>query len=132
MMTEYTLEMLERCRSFVERSEAFDATPEMMRLTLHIVGRALLTTDLTNQADSIGLNMAIANGRFGQADIGMLDGSRRSAFAHKSQARLYHNNCCVESPSMLAKILSTNRMTERSRHPNQSEQEEWTCAQQRR
>ena len=88
MMTEYTLEMLERCRSFVERSEAFDATPEMMRLTLHIVGRALLTMDLTNQADSIGLNMAIANGRFGQADIGMLDGSRRSAFAHKSQARL--------------------------------------------
>ena len=132
MMTEYTLEMLERCRSFVERSEAFDATPEMMRLTLHIVGRALLTMDLTNQADSIGLNMAIANGRFGQADIGMLDGSRRSAFAHKSQARLYHNNCCVESPSMLAKILSTNRMTERSRHPNQSEQEEWKCAQQRR
>ena len=116
----------------MERSEAFDATPEMMRLTLHIVGRALLTMDLTNQADSIGLNMAIANGRFGQADIGMLDGSRRSAFAHKSQALSYHNNCCVESPSMLAKILSTNRMTERSRHPNQSEQEEWTCAQQRR
>jgi cytochrome P450 len=72
MMTECTLEMLERWQSLAERGEAFDATAEMMRLTLHIVGRALLTMDLTSQADSIGRNMAIANERFGQADIGML------------------------------------------------------------
>jgi cytochrome P450 len=63
MMTECTPEMLERWRSFARRNEAFDATAEMMRLTLHIVGGALLTMDLTNQADSIGRNMAIANGR---------------------------------------------------------------------
>ncbi|HTR62534.1 MAG TPA: cytochrome P450, partial [Candidatus Binataceae bacterium] len=72
MMTDCALEMLERWRGFADRDEAFDATAEMMRLTLHIVGRALLTMDLTTQADSIGRNMTIANERFGHADIGML------------------------------------------------------------
>ena len=72
MMTDCTLGMLERWRGFAERSEAFDVTAEMMRLTLHIVGRALLTMDLTRQADSISRNMTIANERFGNGDIGML------------------------------------------------------------
>ena len=44
----------------------------MMRLTLHIVGRALLTMDLTAQADQIGRNMTIANEAFAEFDLGTL------------------------------------------------------------
>jgi cytochrome P450 len=72
MMTDCTLEMLERWRGLADRNETFDVTTEMMHLTLHIVGRALLTMDLTSQAASIGRNMTTANERFGKADIGML------------------------------------------------------------
>ena len=70
MMTDCALEMLERWRGFADRGEAFDATPEMMRLTLQIVGRALLTLDLTGQADTIGRNMTLANEHMGQAGLG--------------------------------------------------------------
>ncbi len=53
MMTECAGEMLERWAAYAATSgEAFDATPEMMRLTLQIVGRALLTMDLTSHAGS--------------------------------------------------------------------------------
>ena len=54
-------EMLERWEPRATSGEAFDVTAEMMRLTLHIVGRALLTMDLTGHADRIGHNMTIAN-----------------------------------------------------------------------
>src|ERR1700719_1638044 len=50
MMTDCTAEMLDRWNGRAESGEAFDATSEMMRLTLHIVGRALLTMDLTSHA----------------------------------------------------------------------------------
>jgi cytochrome P450 len=69
MMAECTLEMLDRWSRRAERLEAFDVAPEMMRLTLKIVGRALLSIDLTAQADVIGRNMTIANERFG--DMGL-------------------------------------------------------------
>jgi cytochrome P450 len=46
--------------------------PEMMRFTLQIVGRALLTMDLTGQADEISHSMTIANEKFGGFDLGML------------------------------------------------------------
>ncbi len=72
MMTECALEMLDRWRDSAEPQEAFDVTSEMMRLTLQIVGRALLTMDLTKQADVIGHNMTIANERFGDMDLGSL------------------------------------------------------------
>jgi cytochrome P450 len=72
MMTDCTLAMLDRWRGYVEAREPFDVVPEMMRLTLEIVGRALLTMDLTGQADVIGRNMTIANERFGEFDLASL------------------------------------------------------------
>jgi cytochrome P450 len=69
LMTECTLEMLDRWRRRAQQQEAFDVAQEMMRLTLHIVGRALLSMDLTAQADVIGRNMTIANEGFG--DMGL-------------------------------------------------------------
>ncbi len=72
MMTDCTLGMLDRWSGIAGRHEPIDVTSEMMRLTLEIVGRALLTMDLTSQADTIGRAMTIANERFGQFDIGMM------------------------------------------------------------
>ena len=72
MMTDCTLGMLDRWSAIARRQEPVDVTSEMMRLTLEIVGRALLTMDLTSQADTIGREMTIANERFGQFDIGMM------------------------------------------------------------
>jgi cytochrome P450 len=69
LMTECTLEMLDRWRRRAQQQEVFDVAQEMMRLTLHIVGRALLSMDLTAQADVIGRNMTIANEGFG--DMGL-------------------------------------------------------------
>jgi cytochrome P450 len=69
LMAESTLEMLDRWRARADRRETFDVAHEMMRLTLQIVGRALLSMDLTAQADVIGRNMTIANERFG--DMGL-------------------------------------------------------------
>jgi cytochrome P450 len=71
-MTDCTLGMLDRWSGIAGRHEPVDVTSEMMRLTLEIVGRALLTMDLTSQADTIGRTMTTANERFGQFDIGML------------------------------------------------------------
>ncbi len=72
MMTDCTLGMLDRWSGIAGRHEPIDVTSEMMRLTLEIVGRALLTMDLTSQAYTIGRAMTIANERFGQFDIGMM------------------------------------------------------------
>jgi cytochrome P450 len=69
LMTDSTLEILERWRGRAERGEVFDIAPEMMRLTLRIVGLALLSMDLTAQADEIGRNMTIANERFGEMGL---------------------------------------------------------------
>jgi cytochrome P450 len=69
MMSDCALQMVEQWRGLAERREVFDVAPEMMRLTLQIVGRALLTMDLTAQADVIGRNMTIANEHFGQAGL---------------------------------------------------------------
>lgn len=72
MMTDCALSMLNRWDRIVRRHEAVDVTGEMMHLTLEIVGRALLTMDLTDRADTIGRAMTIANERFGQFDVGMI------------------------------------------------------------
>ncbi len=72
MMAECSAEMLERWEPRAKSGEAFDATAEMMRLTLQIVGRALLTMDLTTHADRIGRDMTIANERFAEFDLGTL------------------------------------------------------------
>ena len=71
MMAECAGAMLERWDARATSGEAFDAMSEMMRLTLQIVGRALLTMDLTTHADQIGRNMTITNERFAEFDIGM-------------------------------------------------------------
>jgi cytochrome P450 len=69
LMAECTLQMLDRWRRRAEQQEPFDVVPEMMRLTLQIVGRALLSMDLTAQTDLIGRNMTIANERLGSAPM---------------------------------------------------------------
>ncbi|MBV8774571.1 MAG: cytochrome P450 [Deltaproteobacteria bacterium] len=69
LMAECTIAMLDGWRGRGERGEVFDVAPEMMRLTLQIVGRALLSMDLTAQADDIGRNMTIANERFGNMGL---------------------------------------------------------------
>jgi cytochrome P450 len=69
MMTECTADMLERWNGRAESGEAFDVVTEMMRLTLHIVGRALLTMDLVGHADQIGRDMTISNEYFATFDL---------------------------------------------------------------
>jgi cytochrome P450 len=72
MMTECTGEMLERWSGRAQSGEAFDVVSEMMRLTLHIVGRALLTMDLTSHADQVGRNMTIANESLSEFNLSTL------------------------------------------------------------
>jgi cytochrome P450 len=72
IMAERTLQMLNRWRTIAENRTPIDVTVEMMHLTLDIVGRALLTMDLTDQADAIGHDLTIANERFGSMDLGTL------------------------------------------------------------
>jgi cytochrome P450 len=69
LMVDCTAEMLDQWKERAEQRKPFDVAPEMMRLTLQIVGRALLSMDLTGHADVIGRNMTIANERFG--DMGL-------------------------------------------------------------
>ncbi len=72
IMTECAGDMLDRWSGRAETAEPFDVAPEMMKLTLQIVGRALFTMDLTSQADKIGRCLTIANERFGEFDLAML------------------------------------------------------------
>jgi cytochrome P450 len=65
LTAECTTEMLDQWRSRAEQQETFDVAADMMRLTLQIIGRALLSMDLTERADSIGHNTAIANQHLG-------------------------------------------------------------------
>ena len=73
LMADCTLEMLDRWRGCAAQQQPLDVVAEMMRLTLQIVGRALLSMDLTTEAEVIGRNMTMANERF--AEMGL------SAFA---------------------------------------------------
>ena len=59
MMTEETLLMMERWRRF-EPQEPFDLLPEMMRLTLTVVGRSLFSKDIGGEADKIGAALTFA------------------------------------------------------------------------
>ncbi|HJU12823.1 MAG TPA: cytochrome P450 [Candidatus Binataceae bacterium] len=69
IMAQCTQEMVDHWRGPAECGQPFDVMTEMMRLTLRIVGRALLSMDLTSQADEIGRNMTIANERFGEMGL---------------------------------------------------------------
>jgi cytochrome P450 len=72
IMTESTLEMLERWEPLAVEGRVFDIFEEMARLTLKIVGRELLSIDLSDQAEVIGRAFTVGNERFAHFDLGML------------------------------------------------------------
>lgn len=61
VMTETTLEMLERWHKLAAQGEPIDAAIEMMRLTLRIVGKALFGQDIGREADVVGKAFAAVN-----------------------------------------------------------------------
>ena len=61
LMTETTLEMLERWEQRDHPEQAVDLTGEMMRLTLSIVGKALFSQDLSREAAIVGEAFSVAN-----------------------------------------------------------------------
>jgi cytochrome P450 len=72
IMTEATLEMLESWRQPAAEGREIDVSAEMARVALKIVGRALLSMDLTDEAEAIGRAMTDVNERFGRFDLGIL------------------------------------------------------------
>ncbi|MGH7812984.1 MAG: cytochrome P450, partial [Candidatus Binataceae bacterium] len=72
IMTDATMEMLERWDKIAAEGSQLDVSHEMMRLTLKIVGHSLLSMDLTGEADAIGANLTIAQDRFGHFDLALL------------------------------------------------------------
>jgi cytochrome P450 len=69
MMVGETLAMLERWQPGVGRGQALAIDQEMMRLTLTIVGKALLSVDLGAEASQFGQAFKQANARFGFGNI---------------------------------------------------------------
>jgi len=61
LMADSTLQMLERWQSEPFRSEPFDVSNEMMRLTLSIVGKALFSQDLSHEAEAVGRSFTVAS-----------------------------------------------------------------------
>lgn len=53
IMTDSTEAMLERWQPLAERNDAVDVGAEMLRLTLGIVGKALFSRDLSDEADTV-------------------------------------------------------------------------------
>jgi cytochrome P450 len=54
LMTSAATAMLERWEDFARRDQPLDIAAEMMRLTLRIVGQALFSIDLSDEADKVG------------------------------------------------------------------------------
>jgi cytochrome P450 len=54
LMTGATESLLERWQDIATREQFLDVSTEMMRLTLRIVGQALFSIDLSNEADTVG------------------------------------------------------------------------------
>ena len=61
LMTETTLEMVERWEQRERSDQPLDVTGEMMRLTLSIVGKALFSQDLSREASVVGEAFSVAN-----------------------------------------------------------------------
>jgi cytochrome P450 len=61
LMTEATEAMLERWERCAERGEVLDVAAEMMRLTLRIIGQALFSLDLSEEATTVGQALRSAN-----------------------------------------------------------------------
>jgi cytochrome P450 len=54
LMTDATGAMLEHWQDAATRDQPLDVSTEMMRLTLRVVGQALFSIDLSNEADTVG------------------------------------------------------------------------------
>lgn len=54
MMTQATLDMLDRWAAYTDREQGFDLAQELTRLTLRIAGETLFDIDLTDAADDVG------------------------------------------------------------------------------
>jgi cytochrome P450 len=61
LMTETTLEMLERWQSPARLGRPLDISQEMMHLTLSIVGKALFSQDISGEADVVGKAFTFLN-----------------------------------------------------------------------
>lgn len=59
IMTDSCEAMLERWRPFAECNEPIEVDAEMLRLTLGIVGKALFSRDLSNEADTMNQSFGI-------------------------------------------------------------------------
>ncbi len=59
IMTDSAEAMLERWRPFAERGEIVEVDTEMLRLTLGIVGKALFSRDLSDEADTMSRSFEI-------------------------------------------------------------------------
>jgi cytochrome P450 len=53
-MVECTQEMAQEWQEYKDKEQEVDVLSEMMKLTLHIVGRTLLSTDVKNEAPKVG------------------------------------------------------------------------------
>ncbi len=69
MMVDETLAALARWQDAAQQGAPIAVDQEMMRLTLTIVGKALLSIDLGDEASQFGLAFKQANGRFGYENM---------------------------------------------------------------
>lgn len=58
-MTQSTEELLQKWESYIDTKETIDLLPEMMRLTLEILGKTLINVNLSNEADLIRNSITI-------------------------------------------------------------------------
>jgi cytochrome P450 len=66
LMTETTLAHMQRWKPFTQSNTPLDMAVEMMRLTLHIVCKALFSVDVTDEADTIGSAFSVVNRHLAQ------------------------------------------------------------------
>ncbi len=71
-MTTSALEMLERWQQFAKERRAFDVSVQMMALTLRIVGKALLSIDISGEAGEIARALTDAQEHFAHFRLGTL------------------------------------------------------------
>jgi cytochrome P450 len=64
-----TLEMLERWDALAQSREPFDVVPEMTRLTLAIVAKAMFSADVSDDAEAIGTALTEVNRQLGEFSL---------------------------------------------------------------
>ena len=60
IMTEATESMMKRWHTLAQHGQAFDVSPEMMRLTLQVVAKALFNVDAEKEAEALGPAFTVA------------------------------------------------------------------------